>query len=424
MIKVTTKKAPSTVTLSISVDEEFIAPYKQAVLKRLKKDLKVSGFRPGMAPDNIAERELGEERVQAEVLEEVIMHAYTRGVRDEKLETVASPKISLKKFVPYTALEFEAEAPIMPKIALELTKLKVKKPEAKVDPKEVTETLEGLQKQSAVKTEKTTKIVNGDEVTFDFTGIREGKPVEGASATNHLLVVGSKQFIPGFEENLVGLKIGDKKKFIVTFPKDYHAKDLAGKDVEFSVAINKVTGVDLPKMDDAWAQSVGPVKNLAELKKDIEQTLLSQKQGEAIKGYENEVLEATTKLAKFEVPKGLVEEQATRLRAETDENLKNSGLDIEKYLEIQKRSKEDFEKELHNEAEKRVKLGLILRHIIESEKITVSEEETDSEILRFKEQYSDPKMLEHIEHDHFRDDVRNQLLTTKAVAVLVVAASK
>lgn len=424
MIKVTTKKAPSTVTLSITVDEEFIAPYKQAVLKRLKKDLKVSGFRPGMAPDNIAERELGEERVQAEVLEEVIMHAYTRAVRDEKLETVASPKISLKKFVPYTALEFEAEAPIMPKISLDLTKLKVKKPEAKVDPKEVTETLEGLQKQAAVKTEKTTKIVNGDEVTFDFSGVREGKPVEGASATNHLLVVGSKQFIPGFEENLVGLKTGDKKKFTVTFPKDYHAKDLAGKDVEFSVTINKVTGVDLPKMDDEWAKTVGPVKDLAELKKDIEQTLLSQKQGEAVKGYENEVLEAVTKLAKFEVPAGLVEEQANRLRTETDENLKNSGLDIDKYLEIQKRSKEDFEKELNGEAEKRVKLGLVLRHIIEAEKITVSDSEVTAEIEHLKEHYTDPKMLEELTHDHFKDDVRNHLLTTKAVAVLVAAASK
>jgi trigger factor len=424
MIKVTTKKAPASVTLTINVDEQFITPYKQAVLKRLKKDLKIAGFRPGMAPDNIAEKELGEARVQAEVLEEVIMHAYSRGVRDEKLETVASPKITLKKFVPYTDLEFEAEAPIMPKISIDLTKLKVKKPEAKVEDKEVEETLKGLQKQSAKKTEKTGKIVNDDEVTFDFTGVREGKPVEGASATGHVLVVGSKQFIPGFEENLVGLKAGDKKTFTITFPKDYHAKDLAGKDVEFSVDIHKVTGVDLPKMDDDWAKTVGPVKDLAALKKDVKETLVSQKQGEAIKAYENQVLEAVTAMAKFEVPAGLVDEQAAHLRKETEENLKNSGLDIDKYLEIQKRSKEEFEKELRTESEKRVKLGLILRYVIEKEKITVSDAEVQAEIQQLKEQYTDPKMLEHIEHDHFADDIKNHLLTTKAVGVLVAAAAK
>jgi len=424
MIKVTTKKAPATVTLTISVDEQFITPYKQAVLKRLKKDLKVAGFRPGMAPDAIAEKELGEARVQADVLEEIIMHAYTRAVRDEKLETVASPKITLKKFVPYTDLEFEAEAPIMPKISIDLKKLKVAKPKVTVDAKEVEETIKGLQKQAAKKNEKTGKIENGDEVTFDFTGVREGKPVEGASATNHVLVIGSKQFIPGFEENLVGLKKDDAKKFTVTFPKDYHAKELAGKDVEFSVTIHKVTSLELPKMDDAWAKTVGPVKNLAELKKDITQTLQTQKQNEAVKTYENNVLEAVIKLAKFTVPAGLVAEQATRLRSETEENLKNSGLDIEKYLEIQKRSKEDFEKELNAEAEKRVKLGLVLRYIIETEKITVTDAEVQAEIQQLKEQYTDPKMLEHLEHDHFADDIRNHLLTTKAVGTLVTAASK
>ena len=202
------------------------------------------------------------------------------------------------------------------------------------------------------------------------------------------------------------------------------AEKLAGKDVEFSVTIHKVTSLELPKMDDAWAKTVGPVKNLAELKKDITQTLQNQKQNEAVKTYENDVLEAVIKLAKFTVPAGLVAEQATRLRSETEENLKNSGLDIEKYLEIQKRSKEDFEKELNAEAEKRVKLGLVLRYIIETEKITVTDAEVQAEIQQLKEQYTDPKMLEHLEHDHFADDIRNHLLTTKAVGTLVAAASK
>lgn len=420
----TTKTTKTQITLLITADEQFMSPYKTSVLKRLKKDLKVDGFRPGNVPDKIAMRELGEARVQAEVLEEVIMHAYTKAVRELKLDSVASPKISLKKFVPYTELEFEAEVPVMPEIKVDLKKLKVKKPEVKVAAAEVAETLENIRKQSAQKKESKGGIKNGDEVKFDFDGVRKGKPVEGASATGHVLTIGEGSFIPGFEDNMIGLKKDAKKTFTVTFPKNYHAKDLAGQDVDFTVTIHEISSVDLPKLDDAWAKTVGPVQNLKDLKIEIEKSLVQNKEAEAHKQFESQVLEAAVSQASFDVPESLVEEQVSRLRSETEENLKNSGLDVEKYLQLQGQKPADFEATLKTEAEKRVKLGLLLRSIIEQEKITVTDAEVEEELVHMKSHYTDPKMQEELTHDHFKDDLRNHLLTTKAITVLTDAAQK
>lgn len=418
------KTTKTEATLLITADAEFIDPYKKSVLKRLKKDLKVDGFRPGNVPDKIAERELGEQRVQAEVLEEVIMHAYTKAARELKLDTIASPKISLKKFVPYTEVEFEAVAPIMPEITLDLKKLKVKKPEVKVDAKEINETLENLRKQGATKTPSKSGIKNGDEVKFDFAGVRAGKPVEGASATGHVMTIGEGSFIPGFEDNMLGLKAGATKTFTVTFPKDYHAKDLSGKDVEFTVTIHEISTAELPELNDAWAKTVGPVQDLKSLKEEVKKSIEQNKAAETNKQFENEVLEAAVKLADFAVPETLVEEQIERLRAETEDNLKNSGLDLEKYLQLQGQKPEEFAATLKTEAEKRVKLGLLLRHIIEQEKITVTDAEVDAELMHMKSHYTDPKMQEELTHDHFKSDLRNHLLTTKAVTVLADAAVK
>ena len=418
------KQTKTDVTLHISVDAQFIDPYQKSVLKRLKKDLKVDGFRPGNVPDKIAERELGAERVQAEVLEEVVMHAYTRAARELKLDTIASPNISLKKFVPYTELEFEAEVAIMPEVKIDLTKLSVKKAKVKVDPKEITETLDNLRKQSATKIASKSGIKNGDEVKFDFDGTRAGKPVDGASSKGHVLTIGEGSFIPGFEDNMIGLKNGETKTFTVTFPKDYHAKDLASADVEFTVTIHEINTSEIPKLNDSWAKTVGPVQDLKALKVEIAKSLEHNKQAEIDKQFENQVLEAALKLAKFDAPSSLVEEQITRLRSETEENLRNSGLDIEKYLQLQGQKPEEFEATLKTEAEKRVKIGLLLRQIIESEKVTVSDAEVETELAQMKANYTDPKMQEELTHGHFKDDLRNHLLTTKAVAILSAAATK
>jgi trigger factor len=425
MIKSILKENKTSATLTVTVDGAFIDPYKQAVLKRLKKDLKVDGFRPGHAPDNIVVRELGEARVQAEVLEEVIDHAFGNQMREKKIESLGSPEIDLKKFVPYTELEFTATFPIMGEIKFDYSKLSVKKPEIKIPKERVDQAIETLQNQMATRKESKKPIENGDEVRFDFEGKREGKPVEGAAAQNHVMVVGSKTFIPGFEEELVGLKKDEEKTFEVTFPKDYHSKDLQGAKVEFSVKINEITKVELPKLDDEFAKKVGNKDTVKALREDIEGVLKQQEEEQSKKDYENKILDELLKKAKFDVPQQLIDQQVMQLESEMDKNLQNAGLDRKKYQEMQKITEDEMKKEVKEEADKRVRAALILRDVIKKNKIKVSDVELQQELAKMAEQYkSDPKIQEELTHGHFQDDLRNHLLTQKAIAKLTELASK
>lgn len=424
MINSTTKKDKASATLTITADEKFISPFKQAVLKRLKKDLKVDGFRPGHVPDAIVIRELGDSRVQAEVAQEVMERALDNQLRETGLEMLGTPGVELKKFVPYSEIEFIAKFPIMPEIEYDYSKLKLKKPESKVDKKRVDEAIEVLRKQVAKKLAKDKPIENGDEVRFDFEGKRKGEPVEGASAQNHVMTVGDKTFIPGFEENLVGLKVKEEKTFEVTFPKDYHSKDLQGAKVDFSVKINDVYTIELPEVNDEFAKNMSGKSNVEEMRKDIEGVLKEQEADEANRQYQNMVIDELIKKVKFDVPEQLLQQQIVQLESEMEKNLHNSGLDKKKYLEMYGKTEDDLVKELQSEAEKRIKSALIMKDVISKYKLTVSELELDQEIAKMAEQYkSDPKIQEELTHGHFKDDLRNHLLTQKAIQKLADLAS-
>ncbi|MEI6169415.1 MAG: trigger factor [Candidatus Saccharibacteria bacterium] len=425
MIKSTLKDNKTSATLTVTVDEAFIDPYKKSVLKRLKKDLKVDGFRPGHAPDNIVVRELGEARVQAEVLEEVIDHAYSNQMREQTVESLGSPEIDLKKFVPYSELEFSATFPIMSEIKFDYSKLSVKKPEIKIDEARIDEAIETLRSQMAKRSESKKPIKNGDEVRFDFEGKREGKPVEGAAAKNHTMIIGSKTFIPGFEEELIGLKKDEEKTFDITFPKDYHASDLKNAKVEFSVKINEITNAELPTVDDEFAKNVGNKKNIKELREDIGGVLKQQDEEQSKKDYENKILEEVLLKAKFDVPEQLINQQVAQLESEMDKNLHNAGMDRKKYQQAQKITEEDMKKEVEEEANKRVRAALILRDVIKKNNIKVSDMEMQQELAKMAEQYKgDPKIQEELTHGHFQDDLRNHLLTQKAIGQLIEFASK
>ncbi|MSR68249.1 trigger factor [Candidatus Saccharibacteria bacterium] len=424
MIKSTNKKSGSTMTLTISVDAQFIEPYKISTLKKLKKDLKVDGFRPGHAPDNIVVRELGEARVQAEVLEEVIDHAFNNQMREHKIESLGSPSIELVKFVPYTELEFKAEFPIAPAIDFDYSKLKIKKALITIEPSKIDEAIEVLRSQMASRVSSKQPIQQGDEVRFDFDGKRAGQPVEGASAKNHTLIVGEGTFIPGFEENLIGLKATEEKTFEVTFPKDYQAQDLKGAKVDFSVKVNEVFTVNKPKIDDEFAKTVGNKANIKELRDDIKKVLTEQEEAQKSKAYENKILDELLKKAKFEVPEQLVSQQTAKLEEEMEKNLHNSGMDKQKYLGLQKLSEGDLKQEITTEADKRVRAALILKDVIEKYQLVVSALELDQELAKMAEQYkSDPKIQAELTHDHFRADLTNHLLTQKAIAKLTQFAS-
>jgi trigger factor len=370
-------------------------------------------------------REIGDQVIQTEVIEHTISHSYADAVRNEKLAVIGQPDVNIQKWVPYDTLEFEATVEIVPPVKLPDYK-KIKKPAKKVEITEaqIDEMVEDLRRRVAKRGPALRAAEIGDEVKFDFDGRKDGKPVEGASSKNFTLKLGSGQFIPGFEEEMVGMKVGDAKTFTVTFPSDYHEKSLAGEPVEFTVTVHEVTALELPEANDEFAAEVGPFKTVKELRADIKDELTVQADNEAKREYENELLEEIIKKTDTKAPQQLVAQQIERMKMEMDQRLMQSGITTDQYLQMQNKTQAELEKELEPEAEKRVKLALVLSEVAKTEELKVDNAEIDHEIESLRKQYTDPSMQEELAGERVREDVYNHLMSTKVINKLVEYAQK
>ncbi|HVE80657.1 MAG TPA: trigger factor [Candidatus Dormibacteraeota bacterium] len=419
------KKSETEVTLLIKVSETQLKKEHTGVINHLRAGVKAAGFRPGKAPDNIVEREVGAATVQSEVIQTAINHYYGHALEDAKIAAIGHPDIQIKKFVPYTELEFEAKVEILPAVKLpDYTKIKMAKPQVKIEDDKLQEVIEDLRRRMAKRNKVDRAAKTGDEVLFDFAGTKDGKPVEGATAKNHTLKLGSNQFIPGFEEELVGLAPKAEKTFTITFPKDYHQKELAGKPVEFAITLHEVTELALPELNDKFAAEVGPFKNVDELTKDIKDQLKVEAEQEANRQYENELLEEIVKASKLTLPQHLLSHQVDRLKSELEQRLATSGLDMQKYLKLQNKTAEEMEAELKPEAERRLALALVLREVAARENLKVSPEEIEAELTLLKQRYTDSTMQKELESEKVKEDIYNHLMTAKTVRCLVEYASK
>jgi trigger factor len=420
-----TQRTDTHVTFDISASTDEIKHAQEHAYDRYRPQVKAAGFRPGKAPDNIVAREIGDQTIQTEVLEHAMSHAYSDAVVQEKLQVVGQPDIQIKKWVPYTTLEFEAKIEILPPVKLpDYKKIKKAVKKVSIDAAKIDEMVEDLRRRVAKRVPALRAAELGDEVKFDFAGTKEGKPVEGATSKGFTLKLGSGQFIPGFEEELVGLKLGDTKSFTITFPKDYHEKSLAGQPVEFAVTMHDVTALELPKIDDAFASEVGPFKTIKELRDDIKDQLTVEAETAAKRDYENELLDEIVKKVDTKAPEPLVRQQIERLKSEMEQRLMQSGISIDQYLEMQKKSQEEFEKEITPEAEKRVKLALILSEVAKAEDLQVDNTEIDHEIETLRQQYTDPTMQKELAAERVREDIYNHLMSTKVINKLVEYAQK
>lgn len=407
-------------TLEVTLDEAALKPFMELAFDHLRQRVHAKGFRPGKAPNSIVERELGSAAVQNEVIEHAVEASYVAAIRDHQLPVVSQPQVTLKKFVPYTDLEFEAEVELLPKIELgDYKAIRIARPAVKIEPAEIDKTIEELRRREATRIEKEVAAVLGDEMVFDFKGTKGGESVRGASAENHTLKLGSGQFIPGFEEELVGLKPGDQKTFQTTFPKDYHEESLQGAEVQFEVKVKRVTELVLPQVNDEFAAAVGPFKNVGEMKADIADRLARSQADQAARDYENKVLDELLKRSEFKAPDALVRQQLDRMKQELSQNLAYSGLDIDKYLQMTNKSVEEFEKDMRPEAERRVGLALVLTEVAKAENLEVTDGEIDKEIERLKQEYPDPSTQAELDRPESREDLYNHLMASRVIGKLV-----
>jgi trigger factor len=420
-----TSRTETEAQFTVTLNETHLKATVAHVFDELRPKVKAAGFRPGKAPDHIVERELGSAYVQNEVMEHAVQDSYGQAITEQKLAVVAPPQISLEKFVPYTQLEYKATVELMPSVKLATYQdYRLPRPAVTVDPAEVDRTLEDLRRRDAVRLETDRAAAKGDEVNFDFAGTKDGQPVQGATAQGQTLQLGSGQFIPGFEDELTGLKAGAEKTFDIRFPKDYQEKTLAGEVVTFKVKVNTVTELVLPELNEEFAAKVGPFKTVDELKDDVLHQITSRQTEEASRAYEQQVLDKLLKESDFKTPEALVQQQLRRMRTELEQNLAYSGLNLEKYLELSKKTQDDMDKEMRPEAERRVGLAMILTEVANAENIKVSAEDLDMEIGRMKLQYKDEATQKELENPRTREEIYNHLMASRVIAKLLSYADK
>lgn len=414
--------------LSVVVDEVTLKLAKEHVITKLGQNVKVAGFRDGKAPSHMIEKAIDQQQLQSEFIDEAMNHAYRTAVAEAKVRPVLPPKVSVTKFVPYSTLEFTAETEILGKMTLaDYKKIKMTPPKAKVEVEEVDKVIANMQRQMSTKTDVENPAKNGDEVWIDFVGIDEkGKPVKGADGKDYPLLLGSKTFIPGFEDELFGKKAGDETTFTLTFPKDYGVSAMRGKKVTFKVNVTKVKEVKLPELNDEFVAKISPVKTVKELKEDIKKELGVEKQKQADNDFEAEVINTVTAKSKLDLPEGLLAEQAEVIMADLQRNLSYRGLTMQEYLEDAKMTAEEQKaKEIMPEAERRLKAGLVLSEIADQEKLTISDTEITSRLDSLKAQHkNDPKMLAELENPANFNDIAARLLTEKTIIFLVNQVSK
>jgi len=410
------------VELTISLGAEELKAAEQVALTKLAKEVKIEGFRKGKAPLEMVAAQVDTNLLNQETLENALSKSVAEAFLKEKVQAINRPEADVKKFVPGTELEFTATTEIMPKVELgDYKKLGVKKEAIKVSKKEVKETIERILKNFAEKKKVEREAKNGDEIIIDFLGKKDGVAFDGGKAEKFPLELGSKSFIPGFEEGLIGKKAGDELSLDLEFPKDYHAKDLAGAKVVFEVKIHEVRENVEPEINEEFLSKLGDFKTKEEFEKQIEEDLKTQKQAEVDEKFKDELVKKLAEVSKVPVPEILLEDQKRSIEMDMQQNLMYSGLSLEDYLERMGKTREEWlEKDVKEVAEMRVKSGLSLAELSKVEKVESSIEELDARITQLKEQYGNSKEVQkQLSSDDVRRNLANQILTEKTIDLLV-----
>lgn len=366
---------------------------------RASKKAKIDGFRPGKAPKEVFMKKYGKESLYMDAADICINEAYVKTLDENKdLEIVAQPSLDLKS-VDASGVEFTITLTLKPEVKLGKYKgLKVKKDEVKVTAKEIDEAIHQMQHKYAEAIIKDGAVAMGDTAIIDFKGFKDGILFDGGTGEAYALEIGSNTFIPGFEEQVIGMKKGDTKDIEVSFPKDYHSEDLKGQPVTFKVTVNEIKGVVVPELNDQFYADLGMegINDEVSLKKQVEENIKARKEVEVEQKYVDDILEAASKNMTVEVPDSMIDEESHRMVHQYEDNLKMQGLTLEQFFEYTHSNEESLKEQMKDEAKKRVLFRLMLEAIAKAEKIEVSEADAlnEAETLAKKYQMETDKFLE------------------------------
>ena len=379
------RKLPkSQLEIKISVPAAELEKFLDMAAEELSKDLKIAGFRPGKAPRKIVEQQIGPEKVLAHAAEKAVKKSYVESIEKNKIEAIGEPKITITKIAAGNDLEYKAIVGIMPEIRLgdyrkRVKDVKKEEPE-KIKPGDVQKELEILRKNRAKLITVSRGAEKDDHVEIDFNVLVDGNEIEGGKSQNHPLTIGESYFIPGFEENLIGMKEKDEKEFALVFPKDYHKKELAGKPAKFKVNMKLVQKKEMAEMNDDFAKSLGKFENLESLKKSILEGMEMEQKKKNEEKRRQDILEKIISECQIEIPDVLLESELEKMMAEFEQNIAGMGMKLDDYFTSIKKTRDEVRKGWKETAEKRVKSALALREIARIENLSPESAEIEEEM--------------------------------------------
>jgi len=411
----------SRIRLTIEISPQTFQRFYDEAFLKLSKDSSIPGFRPGKAPRHMAESQIGPDKIFSEALEAAIPQTYFWAVEESKIVPIEQPKIKIIEFDAKKPIKYEAQVDILPQVKLgNYRRIRAGLRFKKITEKEVELALKNLQKSKAEYKKVSRATKRGDRVEIDFEGYLDNVKLEQLTSKNHPIVLGETKLIPGFEEKIIGMKAGNKKEFDLILPKQIPDQLIAGKKVRFKVEAKLVEEVMLPKIDDKWAAKISRFKTLLELTKDIKKTLENQAKVLAQQELEREVVEKLTNASSVEIPESLVKIEQERMLNDFIWRVESQGLKFDDYLRNIKKTREEILEGLKNEAERAVKIGLVISAFKEKEGIKVEDSEVEAEIEKYQ------KLGQKIDKNDegARKYVRNILGNRKAVRKLVGFATK
>ena len=420
-VKSCEKVEKSQVALTIEVGaQEFEAAVEKAYQK-MRRKINVPGFRPGKAPRKIIEGMYGAEVFYEEAINIAFPEAYEAAVKEQELQVVGYPAVEVEGQVTKDGFTFKATVPVYPEVTLGQYKgLSAEKEEVKVSASDVDTRLKALADRNTRLVSVDREAKEGDTAVIDFEGFLDGKSFDGGKGENYSLELGSHTFIPGFEEQVVGMKAGDEKDLHVTFPEDYH-QDLAGKAVVFKVKVHEVKEKEVPAMDDEFAKDVSEYDTLKDLKADLKKKITAEREDTAKRAFEDALMEQVAEGITADVPDAMVEAQARQFLDNFKMQLAQQGIKYDEYMKATGMDESKLVEDAKEPALKQVRMDLAMAAIIKEENIDATDEEVEAEFQKMADQYG--MDLETVKKYLQADQVKDQLKSQKAIAVVADSAT-
>lgn len=419
-IKIDKTDKTNELKLTFTIEAEKFEEGMKKVYKKTAKYFSIPGFRKGKAPMSLIEKTYGPSIFYEDTFNEIVPEIYEKELKENNVEAVSRPEIEITQMEKGKDLIFTAIVQTKPEVKLGKYKgIELEKADTSVMAADVKKELERMaEKNSRLVSVEDRAVKDKDITVIDFEGFVDGVAFEGGKAENHELEIGSKTFIPGFEDQIIGMKIDEEKDINVKFPEEYFSKELAGKDATFKVKLHEIKVKELPAIDDEFAKDVSEFDTLKDLKASVKEKLVEEKKNQAKYQLEDNAIKAVCEDTKIEIPSGMIETEIDNILKEIDGRLAYQGLNLEQYLKMLNKTEDDMRKEYESQAAESVKTRLVLEAIVKAEKIEATDKDVEEKIKEMASNYG-RKEEELLNNENLKEYLVNNITTEKAIEFII-----